>query len=158
VFRLPELDVQEHPRSFLRVLQSFVQTSHSDKIAARPPRAKKSVWVVSRDMLENPNANANALANILPAVDSACFDQRWVLGAQIGRDTSSNFALSFDGELTIRTADNRFVVPERGPGGNIKLIDVTCLTLNADPYVFRIPVSVDSIRPGQILVRSDSPF
>jgi hypothetical protein len=106
------------------------------------------------DMLENPNA----IANILPVADPACFDQRWVLGAQVGRDTSTNFALSYDGELAIRTADNRFVVPKLGPGGVVKLIDVTCLTIAVDPYVFRIPVSIDSIRPGHILVRSDSPF
>jgi hypothetical protein len=38
------------------------------------------------------------------------------------------------------------------------LIDVTCLTIGADPYVFRIPVSVEDVEAGDLLVRSDSPL
>jgi hypothetical protein len=104
-------------------------------------------------MLENPNA----IANIVSGADLTCFDQRWVLGAQVGKDESSNFALSFNG-LAVRTPDNRFVVPQLSDDGAVKLIDVTCLTIAADPYVFRIPVSVDDVEPGHLLVRSDSPF
>jgi hypothetical protein len=100
-------------------------------------------------MIENPN--------IVPFQDpTTCFDLRWMFGAQIGKDTTSNFTWSFNG-LAVRTMDNRFVVPllegERG-----RLIDVTCLTLGIDPCVWRIPVAFESIRPGHLLVRSDSPF
>jgi hypothetical protein len=104
-------------------------------------------------MLENPNA----VANVASGLDLTCFDQRWVLGPQIGKDTSSNFALSFNG-LAVRTLDNRFVVPRLGDDGVVKLIDVTCLTIAADPQVFRIPVTLEDIKPGDLLVRSDSPF
>jgi hypothetical protein len=104
-------------------------------------------------MLENPNAAANPTTGL----DLTCFDQRWVLGPQIGKDTSSNFALSFNG-LAVRTLDNRFVVPRLGDDGKVKLMDVTCMTMATDPYVFRIPVTVDDVKPGDLLVRSDSPF
>jgi hypothetical protein len=99
-------------------------------------------------MLENPN--------IVPIQDPACFDLRWMFGAQIGKDTTSNFTLSFNG-LAVRTVDNKFVVPVL-EGETASLIDVTCLTIGIDPYVWRIPVAFESIRRGHLLVRSDSPF
>jgi len=103
-------------------------------------------------MLENPSS----VVSTSTGLDLSCLDQRWVLGPQIGKDTSANFALSFDG-LAIRTLDNRFVVPQLD-AGRVKLIDVTCLTIAADPLVFRVPVTIDAVQPGDILVRSDSPF
>ncbi len=104
-------------------------------------------------MLENPNPAPPPATGL----DLTCFDQRWVLGPQIGKDTSANFALSFNG-LAVRTLDNRFVVPRLTDEGVVRLMDVTCLTIAADPYVFRIPVTVEDVRAGDLLVRSDSPF
>jgi hypothetical protein len=100
-------------------------------------------------MIENPN--------IVPFQDPAsCFDLRWMFGAQIGKDTTSNFALSFNG-LAVRTIDNRFVVPGF-KGNTATLTDVTCLTINVDPCVWRIPVAFEKVKPGDLLVRSDMPF
>src|SRR5579859_574122 len=99
-------------------------------------------------MLENPN--------IVPFQDPTFLDLQWMFGAQIGKDTSSNFALSLEG-LAVRTIDNRFVVPVL-EGASANLIDVTGLTIGIDPYVFRIPIAFENVRPGHLLVRSDSPF
>jgi hypothetical protein len=99
-------------------------------------------------MLENPN--------IVPFQDPACFDLRWMFGAQIGKDTTSNFTLSFNG-LAVKTADNKFVVPVLEQG-SANLVDVTCLTIGIDPYVWRIPIAFESVKPGHLLVRADSPF
>lgn len=112
---------------------------------------KKEYGSCLTSMIENPN--------IIPFQDpTACFDLRWMFGAQIGKDTTSNFTWSFNG-LAVRTVDNRFVVPsledDRAPA---KLTDVTCLTIAIDPCVWRIPVAFESIKRGQLLVRSDSPF
>src|SRR5262245_23218677 len=100
------------------------------------------------NMIENPN--------IVPFQDPSCFDVRWLFGAQIGKDTTSNFTWSLEG-LAIKTVDNRFVHPVV-EGKTANLIDVTCLTIGIDPYVWRIPVEFESVQRGQLLVRSDSPF
>jgi hypothetical protein len=101
-------------------------------------------------VLENPNID------IVPFQDPACFDLRWMFGAQIGKDTTSNFTLSLNG-LAVRTVDNKFVVPVL-ENDTASLIDVTCMTIGIDPYVWRIPVAFESIERGHLLVRSDSPF
>lgn len=79
-----------------------------------------------------------------------------MFGAQIGKDTTSNFTWSFNG-LAVRTLDNRFVVPQF-EGDTASLIDVTCLTIAMDPCVWRLPVAFESVQRGQLLVRSDAPF
>jgi hypothetical protein len=104
-------------------------------------------------MLENPNVTAN----IVPFQDASCFDLNWMFGAQIGKDTTSNFAFSFAG-LAVRTLDNRWLVPKLDNNGNPKVTDVTCLTIGIDPCVYRIPVVYDSVTPGNLLIRSDAPF
>jgi hypothetical protein len=92
-----------------------------------------------------------------PVPDPTCFDVPWIFGAQIGKDTTANFALSFNG-LALKTLDNRWVVPSFEEG-RANLIDVTCLIITGiDPYVFRIPVTLEGVEPGDLLVRSDSPF
>ncbi len=103
-------------------------------------------------MLETPNT----AGNLVPFFDPTCFDQRWMFGAQIGKDTTNNFAFSMSG-LAIRTADNRFVAPQM-VGKNAKMTDVTCLTIGMDPMVYRLPVRLNDIDAGDLLIRSDSPF
>jgi hypothetical protein len=99
-------------------------------------------------MVENPST--------LPLDDPSCFNLGWMFGAQIGKDTTSNFTFSLNG-LAVKTAANKYVVPVLEAGG-ARLIDVTCMTIGMDPYVWRLPVAFENVRPGQILVRADSPF
>ncbi len=79
-----------------------------------------------------------------------------IAGVQYGRDTSGNFALSFDG-LAVRTSDNRFVVFKKEEKTPVRLLDVTGFTLaTCDEFVYRVPVRTPSA--GQLLLRSDCPF
>jgi hypothetical protein len=105
-----------------------------------------------RYMLETPNV----AASLVPFQDASCFDVPWMFGAQIGKDTTSNFAFSFNG-LAIRNIDNRFVVLELD-GAGVKVTDVTCFTIGLDPLVYRIPVLNTDVKRGDYLIRSDAPF
>jgi hypothetical protein len=76
-------------------------------------------------------------------------------GIQFGRDASGNFALSVGG-LAVRRTDGTFVMLDEA---DERLIDVTPLVLSGiDPGVVRVPVDAGSLRRGDVLVVSDTPF
>lgn len=77
-----------------------------------------------------------------------------LFSSQIGRDVSGNFALSFQG-LAVLTPAGRYVVKD--PNAD-RLLDVTLLMIpGVDPWVFKIPVSIEELKPGDLIVASDSP-
>lgn len=78
--------------------------------------------------------------------------------AAVGRDTSGNFSLSFKG-LAVRADCNRFIAFNKSSKDNVRLIDVTGLTLSGcDALVYRVPVKAENIRDGDMVLISDCPF
>jgi hypothetical protein len=75
----------------------------------------------------------------------------------IGKDTSGSFTLSYKG-VAVRTDCNRYVTFRREKD-QVRLYDVTGLTLpGCDALIYRVPVTEQHVRPGDLLVISDCPL
>jgi hypothetical protein len=76
-------------------------------------------------------------------------------GISIGKDSSGNFKPSIEGLAVRTTADGKFFCLTK----EHKLLDVSDLTFdNADPFVYRIPVSKEGLKPGDLIITSENPF
>jgi len=74
-------------------------------------------------------------------------------GTYIGKDTSGNLIPTFVGGVAVQTPDGWFVMKDS------KMLDVSDLILTGtENYVYRIPVDIKNLKPGDLIIKSDNPL
>jgi hypothetical protein len=119
-------------------------------MAAQKRRAILSVQYAS-GVLSPAGSSAGAMAQRGSSTDA------WSLlsNVYVGPDTSGNFALTARG-LAVCRQDGTCVTVERGGD---RLLDVTAFKISGvDPTVYQVPRLTRHIRPGDLIITSDSPF
>jgi hypothetical protein len=102
-----------------------------------------------------PAMSTTGVNNVVTMPTTSDSGLQCLLGVNIGRDTTKLFAASLNG-LAIKSGD-RWVVPQLAKDGTgTNLLDVTCLTLQCDPQVYRVPVP--TVAPGNLILTQDHPM